>query len=493
MQNDRIAVTALKVTQWLPSWEAVTYDETLRRRRPEPHFYMFTVPASQLKALAGVQVRTVAGGLLRSQDEGIQRKHDPSRSREIHEYVKSGFPWSDLNQARKESGDFDDLKKPGWLPTAIVINILLPGDKRNGKEVAVEDTIEVEQIDQALATLRLPAGSSDKTWKVQPGYLPPCEIIDGQHRLGAFDERFDDSNYQIPVVAFHGLDISWQAYLFYTVNIKPKKINASLAYDMYPLLRTEDWLERFEGHSVYRETRAQELTEALWSHPESPWQHRINMLGEPGTKQISQAAWVRSLLATYVRTFDARRIGGLFGASIGNDDSVLNWTRAQQSALLIALWREIREALNKEGRPDFFASPSSLLAQDQGVRATLHVTNDILFRLADELSLRDWQSESPSEEVDTESISAALDSIKAVPVYPLLHTLASELAKFDWRSYSYPGLPEGEDKILRSSFRGSGGYLALRKELLRHLAKSSSPVQKIAKDTINALGYEYGS
>src|ERR1700722_3363273 len=139
-----------------------------------------------------------------------------------------------------------------------------------------------------------------------PSRLPPFEVIDGQHRLWAFEGASKLENFELPVVAFVGLDISWQAYLFYTINIKPKKINTSLAFDLYPLLRTEDSLERFEGTAIYRETRAQEITEALWSYPKSPWHRRIDMLGEGGRKHVTQAAWVRSLTATFVKSFEGR-------------------------------------------------------------------------------------------------------------------------------------------------------------------------------------------
>src|SRR6202012_1693477 len=125
------------------------------------------------------------------------------------------------------------------------------------------------------ATLHLPQGG------VTADGIPPIEVIDGQHRLFAFDDPDADvEDYHLPVVAFHGLDISWQAYLFWTININPKKINPSLAFDLYPLLRSEDWLDRAESHPIYRETRAQELTEILWSHPSSAWYDKINMLGE---------------------------------------------------------------------------------------------------------------------------------------------------------------------------------------------------------------------
>ena len=54
----------------------------------------------------------------------------------------------------------------------------------------------------------------------------PIEVIDGQHRLWAFEKQLDNADFELPVVAFVGLDISWQAYLFWTINIKPKRIDA---------------------------------------------------------------------------------------------------------------------------------------------------------------------------------------------------------------------------------------------------------------------------
>jgi DGQHR domain-containing protein len=471
-------ITALKVRQWLPSWDQVQYDASTHRRKPLEHFYMFSLRASHLRALSGVQIRSTVEGKARSEDLGIQRKHDNSRSEEIHEYVRSGFPWSDLSPAKRQSGEFADLKKPGWLPTAIVINILLPEDSRNGHTVAPSDLLSVEDTEGQLAVISLPDSFSGDRWKFTQGFLPPCEVIDGQHRLGAFTD-FDTSDYEIPVVAFYGLDISWQAYLFYTVNIKPKKINASLAYDMYPLLRTEDWLERFQGHSVYRETRAQELTEALWSYPESPWHDRINMLGETGKKGLTQAAWVRSLLATYVRSFESGAIGGLFGAGVGSDRIVLGWNRSQQAALLIRLWQLIRDGLAEAGNSELFAHPSSLLNQDQGVRAVLHVSNDILFLAAGDLSLSEWTSISPADVVNEITVDMELSALMTQPAEAFLSDLADSLARFDWRSFAYPGLPEPERSI-RAGYRGSGGYLALRKAILSDLAGGGGQIAQLS-------------
>ncbi|MCB9133378.1 MAG: hypothetical protein H6647_20855 [Anaerolineales bacterium] len=83
--------------------------------------------------------------------------------------------------------------------------------------------------------------------------MAPIEIIDGQHRLLAFEgTQHLDGNFELPVVAFFDLDITWQAYLFYMINIKPKRIDPSLAFDLYPVLRIQDWLEKMpETAKIY--------------------------------------------------------------------------------------------------------------------------------------------------------------------------------------------------------------------------------------------------
>jgi len=93
------------------------------RRKPRPVFYLFSIRASELRALAGIQRRSARAGKSRVDDHGIQRRHDEARSQEIGRFVEFGFPWSDLSEAARRSGDFFDLRKPGWLPTAVVVNI----------------------------------------------------------------------------------------------------------------------------------------------------------------------------------------------------------------------------------------------------------------------------------------------------------------------------------------------------------------------------------
>jgi DGQHR domain-containing protein len=497
-------ITALKVRQWIDEWEKVAFAPKEHKRRPDEFFYLFSLSASYLKMLTGIERRTTKGKLKRASDLGIQRRHETERSTVIADYVRYGSPWSELTKHKRESGLFNDLRKPGWLPTAIVVNILAPGDKRRGQEVVRNDLITVKDNGTQLVEVKLPASFTGDGWK--PERFPPIEVIDGQHRLWAFEQEQIDDTFELPVVAFRGLDIGWQAYLFVTINIKPKRINMSLAYDLYPLLRTEEWLQKFEGHPVYRETRAQELVEALWSHPKSPWCERINMLGEPGQKQqmVTQAAWIRSLMATFIKAWAKQagvRVGGLFGAPVGSHKEVLSWDGAQQAAFLILAAQKLKTSIEGEKKgwaknlresakdsqddPAFYGD-HSLLSTDQGIRGFLSIVNDLCYIRAQELDLASWLSEGNARPTDEEAVNDAIASLKKHEAASFLTEIASSLSKYDWRTSSAPDL-EDEVRKRKAALRGSGGYRELRLELLDFLSEEKSEVGTAARRVLGRV------
>jgi hypothetical protein len=489
-ENGRLRFVALPVRQWLPSWDMVRFDRVLHRERPAKEFYITSMPATFLRQLSGVYRRKVERGKLRSEDLGLQRRHDPERSAEIGKFIENGFPWSDLSDAKRDSQKFDDLRKPGWLPSAIVVNILRPGDERDGQKVDPEDLISVSAVN-GTAEIVLPRAFHGATWT--PRGIPPIEVIDGQHRLWAVDTIHLGDAFELPVVAFVGLDVSWKAYLFWTINIKPKRINPSLAFDMYPLLRTEDWLERFEGHSVYRETRAQELTEALWAVPQSPFYQYVNMLGDRGTPGITQAAWIRSLMASFVKAADGPRssVGGLYGSSRVTKRGLLPWTRAQQGAFLIKGWSELASTVagtkypwaqilraDAHGAPKdaAFYGEHSLLNSDPGIRGVLYVLNDLCFVRADAMKLSEWLAPAVERGSIAEATADALKDLeKQNHIVEFFREIAGALAAYDWRSSSAPDLKPAEARA-KQALRGSGGYRLMRLDLLRHLSKYGGTV-----------------
>jgi hypothetical protein len=499
-------VPVLKVHQWLSGWNKIEFDPEEHRAEPPQHFYLFSLPARELKSLSGIARRQAKNAALRTEDLGIQRQHDPERSEEISRFVEYGYPWSTLSEAKRASPEYNDLRKPGWLPTAVVLNILPRGSNRDGKVLGDNDLATIVEEDENFA-LRLPYEKWEASWS--PSNLPPFEIIDGQHRLWAFESGSKFEKYELPVVAFVGLDISWQAYLFWTINIKPKRINPSLAFDLYPLLRSEEWLDRAEGHAIYRETRSQELAEILWSHPKSPWYDRINMLGERQNPWVTQSAWIKSLTASFVRSWDGRTgsTGGLFGGRSKREGEVLGWSRAQQAAFLIFIWRNLNAAVavstaewaeklrahqrrggekgqKTEGAVPYddlaFYSSFSLINSDQGVRGYLQVVNDICYRRASALKLNVWLPESKASANPIDAVDNALQTLVKQEFAEFVTEIAKALASFDWRSSSAPDL----DETLRRKklvFRGSSGYKELRTQLLEHLTGMDGEVSDVAR------------
>lgn len=509
-KNNSFKLNGLINHQWLTNWNDVTFDN-IYRRKPFPHFYIFSIKASTLKRLSKVYPRKAEGD--RREDTGVQRKHDPKRSEDIKKYVHGGFPWSELSNRQKNNPDNDHLKMPGWLPTAIIANILTPETERGNNKLDKEDAIKVVDKDNNLCQLTLPSNIYEEEWDPK---VAPIEIIDGQHRLWAFDKDEElDGDFEFPVIAFHDLDITWQAYLFYTINIKPKKINASLAFDLYPILRVQEWLEESEdGNKIYRETRAQELTEVLWSYPKSAWHNKINMLGENRGGLVTQAAFIRSLLASFVKS-SSSGLGGLFGSNIRtiSPSFVLPWNRPQQAAFLILIWKEITENLeslnsnwtkllrNENGQQTFdnkiidddlaFSSRNSLLTTDQGVRGILHTFNDLCYTNAKNLKLDEfeWNDQLREDFIDEKDVDKALSDFIETPLHKFIISISKEVIEFFWVTSSTPGLSEEERKS-QMVFKGSSGYKELRKQLLEKLKESKvTEVSKSAEDVYTILRY----
>jgi hypothetical protein len=149
-------IRALQVPQWLDMWNEVAWEPSAYRREPEHWFYLFSIPATDLKALSGIYPRTTAERSRGTEDLGIQRRHENERSAEIGEFIRYGYPWSDLSKAKRESGEFDDLRKPGWLPTAIVVNILRADDERLEMKVDRHDLVNVVSDGDSGYAIRLP-------------------------------------------------------------------------------------------------------------------------------------------------------------------------------------------------------------------------------------------------------------------------------------------------------------------------------------------------
>jgi len=514
MNNKRKSIQVLKVKQWMEKWG--TRNGQPDFPTPPKDFFIASMSLSELRVLSGVHTRDLKQRKKTDPNPGYQRAHQEDRSASIARYIQYGYPLS--TEKNLDVDDHSNLINPGWLPTAILVNIIGEGEgrNRNGCLVNVENDylVSIEDKD-GFASLSYPTFDKGRS-PFGKNSLEPIEVIDGQHRLFASDDlNGKDEDYEVPVVFFNSLDPKWQAYLFWVINVEPKKINASLAFDLYPDLRTQDWLEQGEKLRVYKEHRAQELVEILWRHNESPWKDRVELHGKRVGGHVSNAAYIRSLTASFVRRRHEgdKRVGGLFGSmDSGNKERVLPWSRLQQAAFLIFLWQKIHAVVKSsnaqwamdcrknQNQEDMFvsdldrafSSEYSLLATDQGVRAVLVVFNALLIVNYDELALHDWDHKRTPSELDDSLISDALSDLhsnKTLEKFIISVSRALFDSSLDWRTSGEPHLSK-EQKLKQSVFRGSSGYTELQKQALQAIQESGDHViVNAAENTQHRLGW----
>lgn len=532
-------IPALIVKQWLKDWEKINFEGSEHRSRPEDKFYIFSISATRLKRLAGIQRRDRKDAVQPEYETAVQRRHIPERSLEILKYLRSGFPLSKKGtRSSLDNADVKLLQMPGWLPTSVLVNINSPD------MISPDDRVYIEEV-AGGASLTIPDRVDDPTWRPT---VPPISVIDGQHRLWALDEemklRFGEdlpdsiADYEIPVVAFRNLAPTWQAYLFYTINQLPKPIDSSLVFDLYPLLRTQDWLLRYEGHSIYRDARAQELVTILWSHPDSPWCGRVLRFGGRAKGKVTQAAMIRSLVASFMRPWDPKgptKIGGLFGSKKAQNSVHLGWDRDQQAAFIIACWNRLLlavkhtkadwasslSALAKELDDAFlddllgdisfgtqeafdqkdsdqrvrkdvadtpaFSGSGTLLATDQGIRGWHSIMNDLLWLAHTDgiIDLTKWRWFPDVDEGVRKNVSNALSNLEARcgDVINLIDEIARAALQLDLRVSSAVSKVYAEQHQRQAAYRGSGGYRLLRENMLKEISQHSSPrLQKLLSD-----------
>ena len=485
MPNEN-AIPVLRLTQWLEIWDEYDFDPAAQRRRPEPYIYLFTMSATRLRQLSDVYRRE------RNVDEaeGIQRAREDSRTDRIKRYIKAGYPFGDLKENLQEANTH--LRKPGWLPTAIVVNMLTEEDERRGRSIAEHQMAGLVNVD-GQQQIRLPELGS-----FESNDLRPFEVIDGQHRLWAFEEAEDLSDFEVPVVAFRGLDVAWQAYLFWSINISPVRINPSHAFDLYPLLRTQDWLEQTGEITVYREARAQEITEWLYKHPESSWHNRISMLQRKGEPSVSQAAWVRSLIGSFFGTGRGKGRRGLFQCEYIKNQGTLEWERVQQIAFVLEFWKLLETVVTnvekewttfyREVGKNPFTDRSSMFNQDMGVRAVHAVLNDLFFYQTENWQLCQWTYSAIDKTLTSKvEIDKAVSSLRNSHIHQHLKNTARAISSFDWRSLDGPGVRSSREEMTKRAYRGSGGYTLLTGNVLAHVSEhGDSTVAEPANEILSS-------
>lgn len=172
----------------------------LKVNQPLGEFYVVSIAARDLLSVSFSEpLRYIDNS---GKVQGSQRPKDDKRLKEIATYIET------VEMA---------------FPNSIII-----GANYNQNGVISKDENERWRIitDEKCGTLKL----------VIPQQLPLSAVIDGQHRLNAFQyvtnkERFDDL--QLLCSVYFDLPNSYQAFLFATINSNQKKVDRSLALEQF--------------------------------------------------------------------------------------------------------------------------------------------------------------------------------------------------------------------------------------------------------------------
>ena len=170
----------------------------LEVKQPLGTFYVFKITAFELLQLVDTEPYFLSLENDYFRNEGIQRRFDEGRGREIANFLRS-----------TESA----------LPNSIII----AGNTKNNPEQDQWKIVQEVNNNCVETFLEIPELKINGT------------VIDGQHRLFSFKHLKieEQKNYELLCTLYLDLPNPYQAYIFATINMNQRKVDKSLAYELY--------------------------------------------------------------------------------------------------------------------------------------------------------------------------------------------------------------------------------------------------------------------
>jgi DGQHR domain-containing protein len=279
-----IEISAIRVKQRPPS-------NTENDFQKENDFFLFSLDSNMLLKITKFL----------SRDEsklGIQRKHKEERDKEIGSFIVSEYP---------------------FFPNTIIINIPL-----GFKESFYSNGILKFEVGEKTAY-----------------------VIDGQHRLKAFDSKYSKGvQLNMVVAAYFGLELPTIAEIFTRINFFQRPVSKSLVYDLLNFNKDPEF-------SRYRE--AHEIATLLNEKIDSPFYSLIKILGT-GEGLISQAAFVEAFSTRYKVM-----------------ESLKSFKFEEKTDIIDAYFKAVKQSF-----PNKWANSSSILSRTIGFNALVKLLAFIL-------------------------------------------------------------------------------------------------------------------
>lgn len=227
--------------------------DVLKVSQPIGDFYIATMNCQDLVAITFFDVRRV---LMQERDVekylGIQRPLNKARVKELELYVNS---------------------PDACFPTGIIIAVdpLCVDLDEEAKSLTLHNYIDQDDDSNSIYFRKI------------------ARVLDGQHRLAGLEDYLGD--FQVNVSIFVGADISDQANIFSTVNLAQTKVNKSLTYDLYEVMKTRS-----------PQKVCHEIAVTLDREEGSPFYHKIKRLGvatpnrDRNEETLTQATLINPLI-----------------------------------------------------------------------------------------------------------------------------------------------------------------------------------------------------
>lgn len=225
-----------------------------KAEQPIGSFFVGVMPAVDLLTICEFDYRRIRENDGYKDFLGIQRQLKSDRVSAIQKYINT----SDAT-----------------FPTSVV--------------VSVDDRCATIIPDKGWSTLEISEYVDEESPEMSILLENSTSIIDGQHRLKAFEGDWRPDTFDVSVSFFIGVDDATEATIFSTVNLAQTKVNKSLVYDLFSLEKTRS-----------PERTCHEIAVAMDKLEASPFFEKIKRLGTSTEGRVdetlSQATFVRGLL-----------------------------------------------------------------------------------------------------------------------------------------------------------------------------------------------------
>jgi len=333
--------------------------------QPSARFYVAAVKATELRTICrplmhrpetGVFSRETTAPVALTDDQlrGLVRSmQTPAFRRRGIDVVSQemAVPYQRLLNEGRARDIARYIEQPSaLLPNSIILAI----------NTSIEEEAVIKPLDGRFAIITLPRSPESAV------------ILDGQHRVAAFDFVKPEiiSSMEVIVTFLVGIPFYQQAEIFAVINGKQKPVNRSIIYDLFgyatPTTAQDDKL--YEGLMAVARF-CSHTARILNQVDQSPWSGKIKMRGPGDAGVISQAAVVDYLSALVEpKRFSPRlKVFPLLYSYFKEGDSV------SCASVLIVYLAAIQAAWKDE-----WANPQTLFWKNNGVAVIFRILHDLI-------------------------------------------------------------------------------------------------------------------